>query len=303
MSEIISPSRERKLLRTPSRQVAALRDYTTLTRPLIVALALTTAGGGYALNAQPVRLVPLLLLLAGTGLVIGAANTANQALEKDVDAMMRRTRHRPLADERVNVTSALRFMGLQVLAGTALLLFINVTTALLALAAFALYVFVYTPLKRKLPMSVYVGAIPGAMPPLLGQVAATGHITPHGVAFFAFMYMWQLPHFLAIGWIHRDDYQTAGLRVFAVDDNTGLGSGETAVLFTTLLMGLCTSAYTPFNTLNKLETQILWFGAAILLLLSVQFFFSRTERTARHLFTGTVLFLLLAMGNVAVSRF
>jgi protoheme IX farnesyltransferase len=156
-------------------------------------------------------------VLLGTGLVVGAANVLNNYLERDVDGLMRRTRDRPLPSGRVEPGTALLLgLAMPAFALPALALAANPLTALLALVALVSYAFVYTPLKRVSTLALFVGAVPGAIPPLMGWTAATGTIDARGMALFALLFVWQLPHFLAISIYLKDDYARGGLRVFAL---------------------------------------------------------------------------------------
>jgi protoheme IX farnesyltransferase len=155
--------------------------------------------------------------LLGTGLVVGAANVLNNYFERDVDGRMRRTWGRPLPAGRVEPGVALAIgMALPAFAVPLLALAANPLTALLAAVAVASYAFVYTPLKRVSTAALFVGAVPGAIPPLMGWTAATGRIDAPGLALFALLFVWQIPHFLAISIYLKEDYARAGLRVFAV---------------------------------------------------------------------------------------
>jgi protoheme IX farnesyltransferase len=150
-------------------------------------------------------------------MVVGAANVLNNYLERDVDALMRRTWGRPLPAGRVEPATALALgIGLPVFAIPVLALAANPLTALLALVALVSYAFVYTPMKRWSTAALFVGAVPGAIPPLMGWTAATGSIDARGVALFALLFVWQLPHFLAISIYLKEDYERGGLKVFAL---------------------------------------------------------------------------------------
>lgn len=155
----------------------------------------------------------LIILAAGGFLVTGAANTLNQVLERDYDAMMKRTADRPLAANRMSVSEAVLAAGLMSLLGITLLAFFNPWTAFLGTLALVLYAFVYTPVKRISPIAVTVGALPGALPTLIGVVAAQGTITSLGLALFFLQFLWQFPHFWSIGWLGFEDYKNAGYRL------------------------------------------------------------------------------------------
>lgn len=169
------------------------------------------------LNA-PIEWLSLLILAAGGFFVTGAANTLNQVLERDYDALMKRTRNRPLAVGRMSVAEAVLAAGLMSLLGITLLAFFNPWTAFLGTLALVLYAFVYTPVKRISPLAVAVGALPGALPTLIGVVAAQGSFTPLGLSLFFIQFLWQFPHFWSIGWLGFEDYKNAGYRLMPMQN-------------------------------------------------------------------------------------
>lgn len=209
---------------TPSSQSApaasllagasSLRPLAELTKPRITLLSVATAAVGLELAPGRAALGVVLAVLFGTALIVGSANTLNMYLERDVDAKMSRTRRRPLPSGRLRPGLALWFGILQGLVGLPILaLGANVHTGLLGAVALFTYVVIYTPLKRRSFLALFVGAIPGAMPPLLGWVAGTGALGAAGLALFGVVFFWQIPHFLAIALYRRADYRSAGLKV------------------------------------------------------------------------------------------
>lgn len=201
-------------------------DLIALTKPRITIMVIaTTAGGawlatraGLARGVAPISLGTLIVALFGTILVIGGANALNMYVERDTDGLMRRTRNRPLPTGRLAPDVALWF-GVALSSSALALLFAAVNVATGALAAFALaaYVLAYTPLKRKTTLALPIGAVPGAIPPLLGWTSITGRIDLPGLALFGVLFLWQVPHFLAIATFRRDDYQRAGLKILPVE--------------------------------------------------------------------------------------
>lgn len=161
---------------------------------------------------------PLLILAAGGFLVTGAANTLNQVLERDYDALMKRTANRPLAANRMSISEAVLAAGMMSMAGIILLAFFNPWTAFLGTLALVLYAFVYTPMKRISPLAVAVGALPGALPTLIGVAAAQGAITQLGIVLFFVQFLWQFPHFWSIGWLGFEDYKKAGYNLMPSKD-------------------------------------------------------------------------------------
>jgi heme o synthase len=199
-------------------------DYVELTRPRVAVMILFTVAAGSCLaGAGAPDLARLLHTVFGTALVVAGATALNQVLERHSDALMERTRNRPLPSGRLRVEQAIVFGVGLALAGLAYLaLAVGQTLAVLG-AGFALasYVFLYTPLKRKTTLNTLVGAIPGAMPPVIGWTAVTNTLDPVAAVLFAVLFFWQVPHFLAIAWIHRDDYARAGLCMLPALDPSG----------------------------------------------------------------------------------
>jgi heme o synthase len=201
-----------------------IADYTELIRPRIAVMVLFTVAAGFGLAStgglDPVRLLHTVI---GTALVVAGASALNQFFERHSDALMERTANRPLPSGRLEPRPVLLFGSSLGLAG---LVYLALTvrqplTVFAAAFAFVSYVFFYTPLKRTTTLNTLVGAIPGALPPVIGWTAATGSFDPPAAVLFGVLYLWQVPHFLAIAWIHRDDYARAGLRMLPVEDPSG----------------------------------------------------------------------------------
>jgi protoheme IX farnesyltransferase len=206
------------------RGVAApWRALIELTKPRLSSLVLFTALVGYLAGTRGhVNAVRLLHVMIGTALVAGGANALNQIVERDSDGRMLRTRNRPLPSGRVETGEAVRFAALVSTVGLAELLFgVNLITAFLGAVALALYVFVYTPLKKVTVHNTLIGAVVGALPPLMGWTAATGRFDRGGWALFAILFVWQLPHFFSIAWLYREDYARGGYRMLANVDPSG----------------------------------------------------------------------------------
>jgi protoheme IX farnesyltransferase len=200
--------------------VSLLSDYFLLTKPRVSAMVVLTAAGGYYLGCLRSGINPfqwgMLQALVGIALSTAGASALNQALERSTDRRMARTAQRPMAQHRIGLPSGL-IVGFLLVFGGALYLSwaTNLLTATLTLLTAIGYVSIYTPLKRITPLNTFIGAFPGALPPLLGWTAARGIIEWPGVALFAILFVWQFPHFMAIGWLYRKDYASAGIRVTA----------------------------------------------------------------------------------------
>ncbi len=193
------------------------RDLVLLSKPRLSSLVVLTSAGGLALAPVHVGAARAVVTVLGIAAVVGAANALNCYLERDVDARMRRTRDRPLPAGRIEPFTAVA-LGLMVpaFALPMLALVANPLTALLAFIALVVYVGIYTPLKQRSTLALFVGAVPGAIPPLMGWTAATGRVDAGGLALFALLFAWQIPHFLAISLYLREDYARGGLKVFSI---------------------------------------------------------------------------------------
>jgi len=201
----------------PAQGIAALGDLLALAKPRLSGMVVSTAAAGMWLAPARLSAMRAAAFLVGTATVVGAANVLNNYLERDVDGRMRRTQDRPLPAGRLEPAAALGLgLVLPAFAVPMLALAANPLTALLASVALVTYAFVYTPLKRVSTVALLVGAVPGAIPPLMGWTAATGEVGTRGLALFSLLFVWQIPHFLAISMYLKEDYARGGLKVFAL---------------------------------------------------------------------------------------
>ncbi len=192
-----------------------VQDYAQLVKLRLTTVVVMSAAMGYLL-APSAGLIwgDFLLLLLGGFLITGASNSLNQILEKETDKLMKRTASRPLAAGRMSVTEAIIASGIMAVSGIMILwLTFNALAALLGCLSLLLYAFIYTPMKRISPLAVFVGAIPGALPPMIGWVAMTGQIGLEAIVIFSIQFIWQFPHFWAIAWVADEDYKRAGFRL------------------------------------------------------------------------------------------
>ena len=224
-----------------SRNPTTFASYVALTKPRITLFVVLTAFVGFAAGtAGPLSSIALPLLfhtLLGTALVASGTSAFNQVYEKDLDGLMERTHDRPLPSGRISLSGAAAFAGALSVVGLAeLALFTNALTAFLAAFTLVSYVGLYTPMKTRSHASTVVGAVPGALPPLGGYTAAAGALGLPGLALFAILFVWQLPHFFAIGWRHRADYARAGVRILPVVDPSGIRTARQALLWTAVLL-------------------------------------------------------------------
>jgi len=285
------------------RASSVLADYIELTKPRLNFLVVATSAAGFYLGAAgPVDIIHMLFAVAGTALVAGGAAVLNQVSERESDALMRRTRLRPLPDGRVAAGDA-RMFGLFLSAsGVALLAArTNPRAAALALGTLVVYLMVYTPMKRRTPLSTLVGALPGALPALIGWTASHDYVAAGGAALFAIVFLWQIPHFMAISWLYRDDYRKAGFPLLTVIDPGGRRAGRQAVLFAAALLPVAVvpslirvSGAASGVVAVVLGTALLW--------LAVAFARTRTDESARRLFFGSIVYLPILWMAMIVDK-
>ncbi len=191
-----------------------IKDYIELSKPRIAFFCLIMAAGGIILANNRISVLTLIMTMTGTGLSVAAANVFNMIYERHTDKFMRRTRFRPMVVGKIKVKHALTFACVLALLSIFLLAyFVNVLTAVLALLAIIFYAAIYTPLKVKTPLALVIGAIPGAIPPLIGWTAVDNKVTLSSLALFGVLFAWQMPHFIAIAINHKEDYIKAGIKV------------------------------------------------------------------------------------------
>lgn len=218
---------------------AKAKAFWELLKPRLSFLVAFSCAFGYVLASPQINWLVLPMLFLGGFLMSGAAIVVNQILEKDLDKLMSRTQNRPLPTGRLSVNEAITFCLITLAAGVAILLFYtNVFTTLLSVVSMILYSFVYTPLKRVGPIAVFVGAIPGALPPLLGWTAATGMISHEAMIIFGIQFIWQFPHFWAIAWVADDDYKKAGFRLLPSGGQKDLNTAIQIMIYTLFLIPL-----------------------------------------------------------------
>ena len=274
---------------------AIARDYLELSKSRIVFMVVITTASGFLFAAKQVDPLLLLHALIGTALVAAGTNALNQYVEREHDAKMHRTRTRPLPAGRITPRAALLFSSAIAVLGTLYLgLLVNWLTAFLGAFTLTSYIFVYTPLKRLSTLCTIIGAVPGAIPPLMGWTAATNGIAAGGWIVFAILFLWQLPHFMAISWMYRDDYARGGFAMLSVRDGDGAAVARQAVYYSLALLAV--SVLPWFLGLTGLAYLIgATLSGAVLLAISVRFYFDRGARTARTLFMASNLYLLTVM--------
>lgn len=268
-------------------------DYLALTKPRIALLVVLTTAAGFWLGARASgRPEDWLWTLLGTALVAAGASAWNQALEWRRDARMRRTARRPVPRGRVGMGPALAFGTLLAVAGVGLLIAVRPLAAGVAAATFVLYVAVYTPLKPVTTLNTAIGAVPGALPPVIGWAAATGGLGVEAWSLFLIVFLWQFPHFLSIAWVHREDYARGGHRMLPLIDPEGHRTGRQSAVYALILVP---GALLP--SVIGLAGPVYFAGALALslyyLAMAYRFWWDVSDRTARGLMRASFVYLPL----------
>lgn len=282
-----------------------LNDYKTLTKPSITRMVVITAAIGFVFGVAPGAAFPwvtLIIAMVGTALSCMAASVFNQIIERDTDALMDRTKNRPVAAGRVAAKPALLFGTLLTAAGVGLLAAFGLYLAA-ALCAFTIasYALLYTPLKKHTSLSLLIGAVPGAVPPMIGYAAAANDLGPAAWLLFAIMFVWQVPHFLAIAWLYRDDYAKAKLAMLPVIDPTGLRTFRQTLIGCLLLL--------PLGILpSAMDVAGKWYFAAAMicglgfLAFGVLLVLKPTRDNARRLFLASLVYLPVVLTVMLIDR-
>ncbi len=263
---------------------------------LTTLVILTTAMGFHLGNSGPVDWMLFFHAVLGTALLAAGAAALNEYIERDHDARMPRTAHRPIPAGEIRADTALMLGVVTAVLGLVqLAVWVNPLTAFLGMVTLASYVFVYTPLKRRTTLNTLVGAIPGAVPPLMGWTAATNSLDAGGWVLFAILFFWQLPHFMAIAWLYREDYAKGGYKMLPVLDVTGQRTAATAIRHTLVLLIFSLMPFT-FGLAGR------WYLAAAVcmgagfLYCGIQFARERSSGNARRLFFASIIYLPLLLG-------
>ena len=280
-----------------------MKDYIALTKPRVTWLILMSTGVGYFFGAKSGwNLFTLLHTIIGTGLIASGTAALNQWYEREADGKMKRTQNRPLPAGRLGPERALVFaIAISVIGFVELWLGANALTALLGLFTLASYLFIYTPLKQHSRHSTTIGAIPGAMPPLIGYAAASGRLTWEAWTLFAILFVWQFPHFYAIAWMYREDYARAGIRMLPVVEPDGTSTARQILLYSLALI--------PISLIPKflsMAGNVYLVGA---IALGVFFVYAglrvnlqRTRQCARGVLLASVIYLPVLYSLMLIDR-
>ncbi len=278
--------------RVPTLLKSRARDYSLLLKPNLSFMVVFSSVIGYLLAPGiHFQVLPVIELFTGGMLVTGGANTLNQILERDIDALMRRTQDRPLPTGRMSPAEALIIAVTAGLSGSILLtLAFNPLAGLLSMLSLGLYAFAYTPMKRVHPISVFIGALPGAMPPLIGWAAATGGIGPGGWILFLVQFFWQFPHYWAIAWVCFEDYARAGLRMLPSHEGKTRFTGLQCMFYSIVLVPLTvlprlTGMSGDWGMCASVASGLIYFAA------SVQFFRKNDHKSAKRVMFASFIYL------------
>ena len=283
--------------------LSKVKDYGQLAKFRLSSLVVFSSLIGFLFGANGDWQWPqLILFLVGGFLVTASSNALNQVIEKDYDRLMNRTMKRPLPDDRMSVMEALLTAGIFGVGGISIfLLYFNELSAILSALALLTYAFIYTPLKRFSSVAVFVGALPGALPPLIGIVSATGSITALGITLFAIQFMWQFPHFWAVAWVANDDYVKAGYHLLPSREGRTKFSALQTVLYTLVLI--------PVSLVPAWFGFTGWISAIIVLACGLVFLFQSfslykecTVPAARKLMFGSFFYLPIVLMALYLDR-
>jgi protoheme IX farnesyltransferase len=284
-----------------------MRQYIALTKPRITWLILMSTGVGYFFGLKHAwrGLADWLLLLntlVGTGLIASGTAALNQWYERKADGLMRRTAGRPIPSGKLSANRALWFgIALAAAGFLELVLGVNPLTGILGALTLGSYLFLYTPLKQRSHLSTVIGALPGAVPPLMGYAASYGALNKEAWTLFAILFVWQFPHFLAIAWMYREDYARAGIRMLPVVEPDGMSTSRQIVLYASTLIPI-----SLFPVLLGMSGKIYLVGSLLLgcwfLYTGVRVAFDRTNARARRVLLASVIYLPLIYGLMIFDR-
>jgi len=286
-----------------SSRSGLIRDLVELVKARLTLLVLVTTAVGFYLGAEgPINFAALLHTVFGTAAAAAGAAALNQWWEYKLDALMQRTRSRPVPAGRMRPRVAVLLGTALSIFGIAYLAFVcNALSAALAAITIIIYIFAYTPLKRVSTFNTALGAVPGALPPMIGWAAARGTLNAGAWMLFAILFFWQLPHFFAIAWMYRDDYARAGFQMISSDDRTGERSASQSVFFCMLLFivaGL--PAFLGIATVFYLLAELIL--GAVFVAVAMRFLKTRARADARRLFITSIIYLPLLLGALVLSK-
>ncbi|MBJ6369322.1 heme o synthase [Snuella sedimenti] len=284
---------------------SVISDFKEITKMRLALSVVFSSLAGYMLGVDVVDLKTLVLLAFGGYFMVGASNAYNQIIEKDLDALMERTKNRPIPSGRMTVTTAFIIASVFTLLGIIILYSINKQTAMFGAISIFLYTCVYTPLKTKTPLAVFVGAIPGAIPFMLGWVAATDDFGIEPGTLFALQFFWQFPHFWAIGWFLFEDYKKGGFYMLPTGKQDK-GTAVQTIMYTiwTLLVSIIpVFGFTGTLSLSIVATCVVFVLGLGMLYYAIKLFKKMTELAAKQLMLASVSYITLVQIVYVVDKF
>ena len=279
---------------------AKLKDYAAFCKLRLASLVVFSALCGYLMAADTVNWKDLIMLLIGGFFVTGSSNGFNQIIEKQPDSLMKRTQNRPLPQNRMSIQEAVIVASVMGLLGVILLYLINPLSALLGAIALVLYTAVYTPLKKETPFAVFVGAFPGAVPPMLGYVAFTGALDLEAWVLFAVQFMWQFPHFWAIAWKLDDDYKLAGFKMLPSGNRDK--SSAYLILVYTLMMIPVSLLPLFFGLSGYISAAIILLAGIGFLIIAIKLYNSLSPKDASRLMFASFIYLPVVQVAMLVDK-
>jgi protoheme IX farnesyltransferase len=278
-------------------------DFAELVKARLTLLVLLTTAVGFYLGAVgSINYAALFHAVFGTALAAAGAAALNQWWERRLDALMLRTKERPIPAGRMLPRNALLVGGLLAIAG---IIYLTMTTnrlsAILAAATIVIYIFAYTPLKRISTSNTLVGAIPGALPPMIGWAAASGRLNPGAWSLFAILFLWQMPHFFAIAWMYREDYARAGFQMVSKGDETGTRSASQSVFFCMALL-LVSGIPAFLGVVNSVYLLVELVLNGLFIFMAMRFLRTQTLADARNLFLTSIIYLPLLLLGLVLTK-
>lgn len=283
----------------------AFEDFKQLTKVGLAASVVFSSVAGYLLGAETISLYVLLLLAMGGYFMVGASNAFNQVIEKDLDALMKRTQNRPLPSGRVSVSTAMFVAVSFTVLGIITLYYVNPKTAMFGAVSIFLYACVYTPLKTKTPLAVFVGAFPGAIPFMLGWVAATNNFGIEPGVLFMIQFFWQFPHFWAIGWVLHDDYKKGGFNLLPTGERDK-GTAMQIIMYTLWMMLIAVLPVTGMTgalRLSVVSAVLITLAGIAMLVFAFKLYHKKDNKSARNLMLASVTYISLIQIIYVVDKF
>lgn len=281
---------------------AKLADLALLYKLRLGSLVVFSSIIGFLLLAPSIHLMDLFILSIGGFLVTGASNALNQIFEKDVDVLMDRTKVRPIPTGRMSIVEAMLWAGIAAVSGLVLLtVTFGEVVGVLAAISLISYAFIYTPLKRVHPIAVFVGAIPGALPPMIGAVAASnGEIGNVAIYLFLIQFIWQFPHFWAIAWVSFEDYKKADIMLLPSKEGKGHNSAINILIYTATLFPLSIVIF-MLGYINIVALVVLLFAAVVFIIPAIQLYKNNTDQNARKVMFASFFYLPVALIGLLID--